>query len=555
MNGPSPVLLPTVGSQKLFSTRGLSSRVVCLVGLFVLELIVLSIWLDTSALNDSKPGLIAAVADLGPYILRSIVVLSAVLLVFGYSKAKNTLLPISERLADASPVWRFLAAHFAAMSAFAFLSVLLFGGTPRAETPLVLAWLAAGLCGIATGVFFFIPPKVFRELAGSAGSAWIYAAAAAVITPVLTASTQRLWKGATALTFELVRFFINPFVPGLVAIPATRTIGSQKFTVEIAPACSGLEGMGLILVFSVLWLWFFRRDYKFPRVLLLIPIGVSVMFLLNVMRIAILIVIGNAGASNVALGGFHSQAGWIAFTGVALALASVTHRAPWFSSHRTPAVVVDEPLAENPSAAFLVPFLAILAAAIVSRAASGTFEWMYPLRFIAAAGTLLFFRRKYASVNWRFGWAAPLVGGLVFILWIGLDRIAGTRTESGIPGGLAQLPAAARMGWLAFRILAAVITVPIGEELAFRGFLLRRLMSEDFESVSLQRWSFLAVSVSSLAFGLMHGDRWVAGSIAGLLYAFAQKWRGRTGDAVVAHGVTNALISIWVLWGGHWSLW
>jgi membrane protease YdiL (CAAX protease family) len=53
----------------------------------------------------------------------------------------------------------------------------------------------------------------------------------------------------------------------------------------------------------------------------------------------------------------------------------------------------------------------------------------------------------------------------------------------------------------------------------------------------------------------MHGDRWIAGTLAGFLYAGAQRWRGRIGDAVAAHSVTNALIAVWVLWGGHWSFW
>ena len=371
---------------------------------------------------------------------------------------------------------------------------------------------------------------------------------------MLAIASRRLWKVATGLTFELVRFFLSPLIPGLIVIPATRTIGSPKFDVQIATGCSGLEGMGLMLVFSVLWLWFFRSDYKFPRALLLIPIGMSAMFLLNAIRISVLILIGDAGASNVALGGFHSQAGWIAFNCVALALASVTHRIPWLSSTQTP-VVVHERLSEVPAAPFLVPFMAILAAAMLSRAASGTFEWLYALRFIAAVGALWYFRRSYSSINWRFGWAAPLIGGLVFTLWIGLDRIAGTGTHSAIPAALAPLPPATRIAWLAFRILATVITVPIAEELAFRGFLLRRLISADFQAVSLQRWTLVAVVVSSIAFGLMHGDRWIAGSVAGLLYAGAQRWRGRIGDAVAAHGITNALLSIWVVWGGHWYFW
>ena len=536
---------------------GLLARFTFLVALFVVELIVVSTWLDTSAL-DGRDGLAGAVGDFGPYILQSVIVFTAILLALGYAKAKGTVLAISERLVDSPIAWHFLTAHAAAMAAFAFLSSLLFAqapvaGTPHlAGTPLVLAWLVAGVCGITAGVSTFIPPKILLELVGSTGSAWIYATAAAASAPAFVTASKRLWKPATALTFELVRLLLGPFVGSVIAHPTTAEIGTPRFSVEIAPACSGLEGVGLILIFSALWLWFFRRDYRFPRALLLIPAGVVLIFLLNAVRIAALIFIGDAGASGVALGGFHSQAGWIAFNGVAIGLASMANRVPWISSGRSPAAVIDRAAAPD---AYIAPFLVILAATMISRAASGSFEWLYPLRFVAAAGALLFFRRKYASLDWRFGWAAPVVGGLVFALWIGLDRFAGTHVESGLPPSLAAAPAAARITWLVFRALASIVTVPIAEELAFRGFLLRRFISADFESVSLQRWSFLAVVGSSVAFGLLHGDRWVAGTMAGLLFAAAQKWRGRIGDAVAAHGITNALIAVWVLWGGHWSLW
>jgi exosortase E/protease (VPEID-CTERM system) len=561
MNAPhyeSSPLLPGIGLQRRLFAMGLPARFIFLAVLFVVELIVVSTWLDTSAL-DGKHGLTGAVGDFGPYILQSIIVFTTVLAALGYTKAKKTLLTVSERLVGAPIAWRFLTAHGAAMAAFAFLSSLLFAqapvaGTPLlAGTPLVLLWLVAGLCGITAGVCAFMPPKILPELVGSAGSAWIYATAAAASAPAFVSASKRLWKPATALTFELVRLLLGPFVGTVIANPATAKIGTPRFAVQIAPACSGLEGVGLILIFSALWLWFYRSDYKFPRALLLVPAGVVVIFLLNALRIAALIFIGDSGASAIALGGFHSQAGWIAFNGVALGLASMANRVPWISSGRSPAAAIDR--AETPPDAWLAPFLAILAATMISRAASGNFEWMYPLRFVAAAGALLFFRRKYASLDWRFGWAAPVAGGLVFALWIGLDRFAGTHVESGMPASLAASPAGARDTWLAFRILACMITVPIAEELAFRGFLLRRFISADFESVSLQRWTFLAVVGSSVAFGLLHGNRWIAGTVAGLLYAAVQKWRGRIGDAVVAHGVTNALIAVWVLWGGHWSFW
>jgi CAAX prenyl protease-like protein len=140
-------------------------------------------------------------------------------------------------------------------------------------------------------------------------------------------------------------------------------------------------------------------------------------------------------------------------------------------------------------------------------------------------------------------------------MWMGLDWARGGGVGAGIASGLSGLSAPARAGWLTFRTLAAVVTVPIAEELAFRGFLMRRLVSADFESVDWRRFAFFPVLISSVAFGVLHGDRWLAGTIAGVLYAVALHWRGRIGDAVAAHAVTNALLAAWVLSSGNWGLW
>jgi CAAX prenyl protease-like protein len=93
-------------------------------------------------------------------------------------------------------------------------------------------------------------------------------------------------------------------------------------------------------------------------------------------------------------------------------------------------------------------------------------------------------------------------GAAVFALWIGIDRLtAGSAAVSGlVPGhGIGWTI------WLVLRVAGAAITVPIAEELAFRGYLLRRIDGADFESVSFQKVSLRALAVSSLAFGLMHG--------------------------------------------------
>jgi CAAX prenyl protease-like protein len=84
---------------------------------------------------------------------------------------------------------------------------------------------------------------------------------------------------------------------------------------------------------------------------------------------------------------------------------------------------------------------------------------------------------------------------------------------------------------------------------------LRRLIDRDFSEVDKRRLTVVSVAGSSLAFGLLHPGAIVAGSLAGVAYAFAQSLRGRTADAVIAHAITNALIAVHVLaFDGYW-LW
>jgi len=120
--------------------------------------------------------------------------------------------------------------------------------------------------------------------------------------------------------------------------------------------------------------------------------------------------------------------------------------------------------------------------------------------------------------------------------------------------GLDALPQSWRIAWLVFRVVGSVLTVPFAEELAFRGYLTRRLISTDTDEVPLGQFSWLSFVVSSVLFGLLHGS-YLAGTLAGMAYALALYRRRVLGDAILAHAVTNALIAALVLVGGRWSLW
>ena len=394
------------------------------------------------------------------------------------------------------------------------------------------------------------PWALWRRATAALGNIWWYAGIAAVLSAAVLRLSQSLWETTATLTFHIVRQLLGGIFPDLQADVATRVLQTSNFALEVSQKCSGLEGIGLILAFLGAWLLYFRREFIFPRALLLIPVGVAAVFLLNAVRIALLIVIGDAGFVDIAVYGFHSQAGWIIFIGVACGLALFGRRSSWLN--RTAVHPREASPMHNPTAAYLMPMLAILAAGMVSRAFSGRFEYFYPLRLVAVLWMLARYRGTLTLLSWRCTWRGVAVGALVFVVWAGASYVLAPRAP--IPDALAALPTALKVVWILARVIGSVLLVPIAEELAYRGFLMRRLTNEDFESVSYRSVSWIGVLASSVLFGLMHGDMWAAGIVAGLAYGLIAK-RAGLAESVLAHSVTNGLIAVCVLVAGQWQLW
>jgi exosortase E/protease (VPEID-CTERM system) len=533
--------------------------------LFAVELLVISVAVDGDELAN-RGNLLRFLAAWGPWVLRFIVGFAALFVTFGYLKSGAMFDEISEQLAAIPIRKRLFTAHVACMVLAGALTFALYK-TPVAggQADLIaVSWLVAGAVAIAFGGFAVIPLALWIQMVRGTGYLWLYTSTAVAAACVVGNSGRALWRPMGRLTFSLVEGLLRLVASGVTADPVKMIIGTGKFRVEIADQCSGFEGAGLILAFGVVWLCLFRKECRFPQALLLVPAGVVVIYLLNAVRIAALVLIGSAGARDIAVGGFHSQAGWIAFNVVALGFSVAARRMPYFTLNpqrgESEARSTGNVTSDNPTAAYLIPFLVILGAGMFAGALTGTFEWLYPVRFFAAGVALWVFRTRYSTLDWRVGWLGPAIGAAVFLIWIGFDRLTSVPVATAMPGALGASSAAARITWISFRVLAATITVPIAEELAFRGFLLRRLISPDFESVSFTRFfgtrfTWFALVVSSVLFGALHGSRWPAGIVAGLLYAYAVIRRGRIGEAVAAHATTNALLAAYVLAFGQWQLW
>ncbi|QGY39189.1 CAAX prenyl protease-related protein [Pseudodesulfovibrio cashew] len=184
----------------------------------------------------------------------------------------------------------------------------------------------------------------------------------------------------------------------------------------------------------------------------------------------------------------------------------------------------------------------------------------YPLKISMAAAALFLFRKSYTDLKLKPLADAKMtalsvgVGLAVFIVWINLNvpwAIQGELTTYDPTGDYQGLSL-----WLilCFRVMGAVLVVPIMEELFWRSFLVRYLAGKNFVEVKPGTFTLFSFSVTALLFGLEH-QLFIAGIVAGIAYNYIY-WKAKNlSHCVLSHAVTNTLLAAYVLLTRSWHFW
>ena len=486
-------------------------------------------------------GKLGGLAPLGVVVVASIVLLRA--------RLQRQIARASSVASVPPPIgWAPLLGHAALGLAFYAATLRLFAGEAPAGSP--WGWLALwAALGAAMSVALLVGLVGRRAIAIQWGAAaWLLTCAGALGAAAWLAGafSQSFWHPLSRATLGVVTGLLQPFV-AVESKPEQLSLALNGFEVTISSVCSGFEGIGLITVLMSAYLLAYRRNLRFPNALVLLPISVAAVWFGNAVRIAVLMLLGGYVDSELAHGAFHSKAGWVIFCTIALGIAAIARRSRFVTRSVDRA---DD--TENPTAAYLLPFLTLLATALFTGMFASNVDLAYPLRIVAAAVALYGFRSYFRGLARAVSPFSVAVGALVGLAWLVSTTTVAPKTAAYAAFG--ELPAWLFALWLSFRIAGSVIVVPICEELAFRGYLLRAIVSRDFISVSFERWTPVALVASSLAFGLVH-ERWIAGALAGAAYALVQIRTGRISDAIVAHGVSNAIVAGFTVFSGDWSHW
>jgi CAAX prenyl protease-like protein len=220
-------------------------------------------------------------------------------------------------------------------------------------------------------------------------------------------------------------------------------------------------------------------------------------------------------------------------------------------------------LRQWPSAPYVVPFGVFMLLLAVQPYIPLPQNLEFGLRCVLLAGVLWYFSRDVISFRLRQPVASFAIGVAVFLIWIGPDAlIPGYRHywlfSNSITGKAATTLATTSQTDLAallFRIVRAVVLVPIIEELFWRAWALRWVARTDFETMPLGTYTTASFWLVAALFAAEHGPYWEVGLICGVTYNW---WMGKTkslGDLIFTHAVTNACLCAYVLIAKKWEYW
>ncbi len=215
---------------------------------------------------------------------------------------------------------------------------------------------------------------------------------------------------------------------------------------------------------------------------------------------------------------------------------------------------------QQPWLPYVLPFALFLFLTEPVRFFPDLSPYLYIAKTIIVGFLLWFWRHTYAAdikIRLSFGEFVTAIscGLLVLVIWIVPEEYFFQLEQTSFfdPYGLGDSKAAA-IGWIAVRLLGAALVVPLMEELFWRSFMIRYLIKVDFHTVPIGAFTWLSFLSVAILFGLEH-NRVLVGILAGLLYGLLLVRQKKLPGVILAHGVTNLGLGIYVLFTGNWMFW
>lgn len=213
--------------------------------------------------------------------------------------------------------------------------------------------------------------------------------------------------------------------------------------------------------------------------------------------------------------------------------------------------------------AYMLPMIVFLLFTFVGGHWSGLFPICYIVKTVLTGILLIYLWPQYTKVRWDYAWLGVLVGIIGLVQWVGMEKLLLHAWPNYPRASLEAVDPFKEFSspvylwiFITVRMVGPAIVVPFMEEFFWRDFLWRTVMApNDFKLAKVGEWDLKAFLIVTLVFASVHMQMWITALVWGAMIGVLLVRTRSLGACIIAHGVTNLLLGIYVLWTHDWAFW
>jgi CAAX prenyl protease-like protein len=213
--------------------------------------------------------------------------------------------------------------------------------------------------------------------------------------------------------------------------------------------------------------------------------------------------------------------------------------------------------------AYMIPMGAFLLLTWVGGTWPSLFPASYIIKTVLTGALLIVLWPQFTRVNWSYAWLGVLIGIVGLVQWVGMEKLLlhfwpnypRAHLESLDPFTNFSSPV---LLWtfITIRLLGPTLVVPFMEEFFWRDFLWRTISApNDFKMAAVGEWDPKAFFIVTAVFASVHMQMWITAFVWGAMIALLLVRTKSLGACIIAHGVTNLLLGVYVLYTHDWAFW
>ena len=235
---------------------------------------------------------------------------------------------------------------------------------------------------------------------------------------------------------------------------------------------------------------------------------------------------------------------------------------PMQADEKSPAIQSSRRLRVSDEIAYIVPMAVFLVITFLISDWTQLLPAGYAIKTILAASLMFYFRHHYTKIRWTHLGLGFLVGVIGVVQWVGMEK-----------GLLKYWPNYPRLGhdifdptkeitshtalifFMIFRLAGPALVVPFMEEYFWRDFIWRTFLApNNFKMAEVGEWDAKVFWLVALLFASEH-VQWITAIVWAIMIGLLLVRTKSLGACIVAHGVTNLLLGLYVLHTHDWWFW